>query len=116
MCLLCSYGYPVDIPLREVVSVKKKALYGLTVCVIVAGVWVCCIWGSHAVSVLALQDMRNSQPRIVIDPGHGGIDGGATSCTGKLESGYNLEIALRLRDLFHLLVDGFVIVKEAVPA
>ena len=82
---------------------KKKVLYGLTVCVVVAGVWVCCIWGSHAVSVLALQDMRNSQHRIVIDPGHGGIDGGATSCTGKLESSFNLEIAMRLRDLCHLL-------------
>ena len=82
---------------------KKKALYGLTVCVIVGGVLVCCVWGSRAVSVLALQDMRNGQHRIVIDPGHGGIDGGATSCTGKVESGYNLEIALRLRDLCHLL-------------
>ena len=40
---------------------------------------------------------------MVIDAGHGGVDGGATSCTGKLESAYNLEIALRLRDLFHLL-------------
>jgi len=40
---------------------------------------------------------------LVIDPGHGGVDGGATSCTGKLESAYNLQISLRLRDLFHLL-------------
>lgn len=41
--------------------------------------------------------------RIVIDAGHGGEDGGATSCTGILESTFNLEIALRLQDLFHLL-------------
>ena len=40
---------------------------------------------------------------IVIDPGHGGIDGGATSCSGQLESQYNLEISLKLEDLFHLL-------------
>lgn len=40
---------------------------------------------------------------IVIDPGHGGEDGGATSCTGVLESKINLEISLRLEDLFHLL-------------
>ena len=40
---------------------------------------------------------------IVIDAGHGGEDGGATSCTGVLESQINLEIALRLDDLFHLL-------------
>lgn len=40
---------------------------------------------------------------IVIDAGHGGVDGGATSCTGILESKFNLEISLRLNDLFHLL-------------
>ena len=40
---------------------------------------------------------------IVIDPGHGGEDGGATSCRGVLESTYNLEISLRLNDLLHLL-------------
>lgn len=40
---------------------------------------------------------------IIIDAGHGGEDGGASSCTGVLESGINLEIALRLEDLCHLL-------------
>ena len=40
---------------------------------------------------------------IIIDAGHGGEDGGATSCAGILESQYNLEIALRLDKLFHLL-------------
>ncbi len=40
---------------------------------------------------------------IIIDAGHGGIDGGATSCTGVLESGINLEIALKLDALLRLL-------------
>ena len=40
---------------------------------------------------------------IIIDAGHGGEDGGATSCTGVLESQINLQIALRLNDLCHLL-------------
>ena len=40
---------------------------------------------------------------IIIDAGHGGIDGGATSCTGALESHINLEISMRLNDLMHLL-------------
>lgn len=39
----------------------------------------------------------------IIDPGHGGVDGGATSCSGVLESQINLQISLRLNDLFHLL-------------
>src|SRR5699024_7913427 len=49
----------------------------------------------------ALPIPRNTT--IVIDPGHGGEDGGATSCTGVLESQLNLEISLRLRDLLHFL-------------
>lgn len=40
---------------------------------------------------------------IVIDPGHGGEDGGAVSCTGVQESGLNLEISLRLRDLLNFM-------------
>lgn len=40
---------------------------------------------------------------IVIDAGHGGVDGGATSCTGVLESKFNLDISLKLEDMFHLL-------------
>ncbi len=40
---------------------------------------------------------------VIIDAGHGGEDGGATSCTGVLESKINLDIALRLDDLMHLL-------------
>ncbi len=40
---------------------------------------------------------------IVIDPGHGGEDGGASSCTGILESKINLDTSLRLRDLLHFM-------------
>ena len=40
---------------------------------------------------------------IIIDAGHGGEDGGATSCNGILESKTNLEVALKLDDLMHLL-------------
>lgn len=40
---------------------------------------------------------------IIIDAGHGGVDGGAISCTGKAESEINLQISLTLRDLLHLL-------------
>ncbi|MDO5399824.1 MAG: N-acetylmuramoyl-L-alanine amidase [Eubacteriales bacterium] len=59
--------------------------------------------GSRAVTVIAENTPVRREHCIVIDPGHGGEDGGATSCTGRLESAYNLEIALRLNDLLHLL-------------
>lgn len=40
---------------------------------------------------------------IIIDPGHGGEDGGAVSYNGLPESGYNLAISLKLNDLLNLL-------------
>lgn len=40
---------------------------------------------------------------VVIDPGHGGEDGGAVSALGTRESNLNLQISLRIRDLFRLL-------------
>jgi len=40
---------------------------------------------------------------VVIDPGHGGEDGGAVSVSGVPESAYNLEISTRLKDLLNLL-------------
>ena len=54
-------------------------------------------------TVFSEQILPKGSNCIVIDPGHGGVDGGATSCTGKLESHYNLEIALRLNTLFRFL-------------
>ena len=59
--------------------------------------------GNRAVTVLREQIPVQRSCTIVIDAGHGGEDGGATSCTGRLESQYNLEIALRLDDLMQLL-------------
>lgn len=40
---------------------------------------------------------------IVLDAGHGGADGGAVATDGTAESGINLTVALRLRDVFALL-------------
>ena len=40
---------------------------------------------------------------VVIDAGHGGVDGGASTAEGIPESRINLQIALRLNDLMHLL-------------
>lgn len=42
--------------------------------------------------------LDNSDKVILIDPGHGGIDGGAQSKTGTIEKDINLQIALKLRD------------------
>ena len=59
--------------------------------------------GDRAITVMMQGIESNNRVTIIIDAGHGGEDGGATSCSGTLESTMNLEIALRLNDLMHLL-------------
>lgn len=54
----------------------------------------------RAVSAAALQE---PVPVVLIDPGHGGEDGGAVSKSGTKESELNLAVSLRLRDLCTLL-------------
>ena len=59
--------------------------------------------GSRAVTTLAESRPVKRNRCIVIDPGHGGEDGGAVSRSGLPESGFNLEISLKLNDLLNLL-------------
>lgn len=61
------------------------------------------LWGNRMVDTFSETEPIRRQQCILIDAGHGGVDGGAISCSGIPESRYNLEIALRLEDLFHLL-------------
>ena len=68
--------------------------------------------GSNTVTTIHQQKAVPRQHRFVIDAGHGGIDGGATSCTGMLESQINLEIALRLEDLMHFLGYDTVMIRR----
>ncbi len=68
--------------------------------------------GSRAVTVLSENAPVTDRKVVVIDPGHGGVDGGATSVTGVLESQLNLEIALKLNDLMHLLGIDTVMIRE----
>ncbi len=85
-----NYGYYVK---------KFWPLYLLTILVSIAAT----AGADQAVSTIAENITIPRSVTIIIDAGHGGEDGGATSCTGVLESHINLQIALELQDLFHLL-------------
>ena len=82
-------------------QIRKKTVvwYVAFVAVFLIGI----LYGNRAVMTMYEESPMERKHRIIIDAGHGGIDGGATSCTGVLESQINLEIALRLDDLMHLL-------------
>lgn len=76
------------------------ASYLMIVAVIAAAVFL----GTNAYTTAAVAEENGTIPMtVVIDAGHGGEDGGAVSADGIRESTINLQIALRLNDLFHLL-------------
>ena len=90
--------------MNEVLSMKAKfpvyfLFYFLVFSVFVGAVMA----GSKAVTVISESSPVLRKHTLIIDAGHGGIDGGATSCTGVLESNINLQMSTRLNDLFHLL-------------
>ena len=71
------------------------------------------IGGNDVVSTIAEAIPLERRYVFVIDAGHGGEDGGAVSCSGVKESGINLDIALRLNDMLHLLGAETVMIRKA---
>lgn len=93
---------------------RMGSLFGYLL--IVAGLCAGIFGGSRAVTVIAERIPFERSVRMVIDPGHGGEDGGAVSCTGVPESTINLEIALRMEDLFHFLGYETVMIRTTDTA
>lgn len=90
----------------EVLSVKREDRFRFLVPIyllVIAAFIGMAVCGNRAVTTIAETSPLRNRTCVIIDAGHGGVDGGATSCTGVLESNINLEIALRLDDLMHLL-------------
>lgn len=77
--------------------------YAYTYFYAIAAVLVLSVGISRAATEAASYQTQTAYPVVIIDPGHGGFDGGTVSCTGIPESQINLEISLRLRDLLALL-------------
>lgn len=84
---------------RKRAARKICGFYVLVISLFLVGI----LAGNRVVSVFSQGEVLKNRHQIVLDAGHGGEDGGTTSCTGKLESSFNLEITKRLDDLFHLL-------------
>ena len=57
------------------------------------------LWFARVMAPETVPAVRFTPPRLILDPGHGGIDGGAIAYDGTKESDLNLAIALKLRDL-----------------
>lgn len=60
----------------------------------------------------AADSKEEKERTVVIDPGHGGIDGGAISVLGDEEQEINLNISLKLRDMLKEKGIGVVMTRE----
>lgn len=77
---------------------RHLCLMGLFFCFVAALAAV--LWhGSAAYTSVFGAAAIGESPTVVVDAGHGGEDGGAVAADGTVESGLNLAIALRVRDL-----------------
>lgn len=94
---------------------KNKLLLSLTpvYALVLAGFVVIAGIGNRVVTTMSEFSGMEDRHIVIIDPGHGGEDGGATSCTGILESKLNLDIALRLNDMMHLLGVDTIMIRQS---
>lgn len=93
----------------------KRMIWGAMLLLSVAAA-VCFSAGGIRYALTVTAGTVEGETCIVIDPGHGGEDGGAVGINGVNESRLNLEISLRLRDLFSLLGVKSVMLRETDTA
>ena len=82
---------------------KWTALYLLTLLALF-GIFAAILWQGSAVNASKNLPLEQGGSFVlVIDPGHGGVDGGASSADGTVEKQINLAIGLRMEEIAQLL-------------
>lgn len=76
--------------------ITRRAMAALTLAAALASF---VFWSDYWAPVETFSPGLRQDHLLVIDPGHGGEDGGAVSCSGVPESGINLAIALKCEQL-----------------
>ena len=89
--------------------VSPRNIFILILCVCVISAVIAVYLDSVAIQTEKRTGTANT---LVIDPGHGGIDGGAISTDGTKESDINLAIALKLRALAEFIGQKTVMTRE----
>lgn len=81
-------------------ALKGKITALATALIVTAGAGIChYIANKNTPEFIRTSAKATDLPIIVLDAGHGGMDGGCTSATGVCEKGINLNILLNLRDM-----------------
>ncbi len=82
---------------------KWTALYLLTLLALF-GIFAAILWQGSAINASKNLQLEQGEGFVlIIDPGHGGVDGGAVSADGTVESKINLAIGLRMEEIAQLV-------------
>ena len=98
-----------------VINFKRRSrLVALGVAAAVAFMAICFVLISARGSGYARRVSANAQDSVtvIVDAGHGGMDGGATAQDGTVEKDINLSIALKLRDMLDTAGYNVIMTRE----
>ena len=90
---------------------KAKIFLSLSLAVILSGILICArmVFTEPAIDASV---SAKEKPTVIIDAGHGGIDGGTQSADGTLEKDINLAIALKLNDYLISMGYDTVLIRD----
>ncbi len=95
-----------------IVLIRKSHLgFSALLLAAVAGMAAILWQGSESISTFSSAS-GGEDACVVVDPGHGGEDGGAVARDGTVESGLNLQVALRVNDLLRFLGQDTVLTRR----
>lgn len=89
-------------PPMEVLSMEKRYQKGIAVALVVASVYFFVVQAARYNLAVMAASAEEDAALVIVDAGHGGEDGGASTADGVLESQLNLAIALRLEQVLAL--------------
>ena len=85
-----------------ILLIRRKHISVLMI-LLLATVTVLSVAAENPAAAVIAHDAAGSGETVILDAGHGGSDGGAVAEDGTAESGINLAIVLRLREMFHFM-------------
>jgi N-acetylmuramoyl-L-alanine amidase len=95
-----------------IILLRKRDLFlSLLFCCFAVGLGTV-LWKGNAVPAFAAGEEDGPPLTVVIDPGHGGEDGGAVSPGGVSESAINLAVSLRVSDLLRFAGQRTALIRE----